>query len=169
MLPLSPQLCQGATGYFGLLRGIGHQKVGHAKKLTTLELSMPPTSLAPADCRLISAAAQTRTQLVHDWQRYYGMTPRSDSRLTELFAAGKTNLSASEVARELLATDFIYKHTLYGELIEDFMRSVANMLRAKFPSLSWTATWTITRFYAPIALKLMCLSSTGSRIPNVAI
>ena len=128
---------------------------------------MTPASHAPVDCHLTSAQ-HDRTALVHAWQHYYGMTPRSDSRLTELFATGKTNMSAPEVARELMATDFIFKNTLYGELIEDFMRSVADMLRAKFPTLSWTATWTITRFYAPIALKLMCLRSTGARIPEAA-
>lgn len=107
-----------------------------------------------------------RIALVHTWQRHYNMEPRGDSRLTQLFADGQVWMSADQVARELLSTDFIYKHTLYGELIEEFLRGVAQRLRGKHRGLTWTSTWTIVRFYGPIALKLMCLSSTGDRIPD---
>lgn len=103
---------------------------------------------------------------VHAWQRHYNMEPRDDSKLTQLYADGQLWMTADQVARELLATDFIYKHTLYGELIEEFLRLVADKLRERHPGLSWTATWHIVRFYGPIALKLMCLSSTGARIPD---
>ena len=110
--------------------------------------------------------AEERVAMVHAWQRHLGMEPRADSKLTQLFAQGAVPLHPAEVARELLATDYIYKRTLYGEVIEDFLRGVAHALRAKYPTLSWPATWTIVRFYGPIALKLMCVSATGERIPD---
>ena len=103
---------------------------------------------------------------VHTWQRHYGMEPRNDSRLTQQYAVGALGATtASEVARELVATDYIYKATLYGEVIEGFMRHVANDLRAKYPDLSWGACWEIVRFYGPIALKLICVESAGICIP----
>lgn len=74
-------------------------------------------------------------------------------------------MTSQEVARELMATDFIYKNTLYGEVIEDFMREVAMNLR-EMHNISWTATWTIVRAYAPMALKLMMLSSSSLTIPE---
>jgi hypothetical protein len=46
------------------------------------------------------------------------------------------------------------------------LRGVAERLREAHAPLSWTATWTIVRFYGPIALKLMCLSATAGRIPD---
>lgn len=98
-------------------------------------------------------------------QRCLNMEPRGDSALTEMYARGEVAMTASEVARELMATDYIYKHTLYGEVIEDFMREVADNLR-RMHALSWTATWTIVRAYAPMALKLMMLRSCGARIPE---
>lgn len=109
-----------------------------------------------------------RVEAVHAWQRYYNMEPRTDSKLTEMFADGQVYMTAAEVARELMATDYIYKHTLYGEVIEVFLRGVADELRARHPGLSWTATWDIVRFYGPVALKLMLLSAAGTRIPDAA-
>ena len=108
---------------------------------------------------------EARLDVLHQWQRYYNMKPRSDSRLTELYASGMVRLPPDEVARELLAVDFIYRATLYGSLIEEFMRHVADRLRKKY-SLSWKATWDIVRFYGPTALKLMCLSSSYLHVPD---
>lgn len=109
---------------------------------------------------------EERQQSVHDWQRFYNMDPRQDSRLTDLFCKNSlpAEWTAKTVARELMATDFIYKNTLYGELIEDFMRAVALRLRERH-SITWKATWDIVRFYAPTALKLLCLEQTGTVIP----
>lgn len=109
-----------------------------------------------------------RRECVWSAQRQLNMTPRDDSRLTELFATGQLPpyMTADVVARELMCTEFIYQNTLYGEVIEDYMRSVAASLRGRY-KLSWGATWDITRFYAPMALKLMCVSSSGIRVPNV--
>jgi hypothetical protein len=108
-----------------------------------------------------------RREDVREAQHRLNMTPRDDSRLTELFAHGHLPpyMTADVVARELMCTDFIFKNTLYGEVIEDYMRAVAVSLRDTY-KLSWDATWNITRFYAPIALKLMCVSSSGVRVPN---
>jgi len=104
-------------------------------------------------------------EALHAWQRYYNMEPRDDSKLTRLFVEGKVDWPVDVVARELMATDFIYKNTLYGEVIEEFMRGVAERLKRKH-RLSWTATWDVVRFYAPIALKLMLLDRCGVRIPE---
>jgi len=113
-----------------------------------------------------SATVQNeRLELLHKWQRFYNMEPRSDSRLTQLYVEGRLDWPVSVVARELVATEFIFKNTLYGEVIEDFMRRVALTLRSMY-KLSWTSTWEIVRFYAPIALKLMLLDRSGLRIPN---
>jgi len=111
----------------------------------------------------VMASMDTR-DLLHAWQRHYNMEPRSDSRLTERFVAGEIDWPVDAVARELVATEFLYRETLYGELLEDFMRGVAERLRREH-GLSWTATWNIVRFYAPTALKLMCLDASGLRIP----
>ena len=106
-----------------------------------------------------------RLKLLHEWQRHYNMEPRSDSRLTELYLNGQCPLAVPQVARELMCTDFIYRYTLYGEVIQEFMREVAARLKRKH-RLSWSSTWTIVRFYAPIALKLICLSTSMQRIPD---
>ena len=108
---------------------------------------------------------QGRVHAVQEWQRFYGMEPRSDSKLTEMFGRGELFMSPDEVARELMATDFIYKQTLYGELIEEFMRRVAAKIKRQH-KLTWTDTWTIVRFYAPIALKIICLQMTDQCIPQ---
>lgn len=113
----------------------------------------------------IPSSYDERVKLIHEWQRLYGMEPRKDSKLTEMFASGKLNMFPDQVARELMATDFIYKYTLYGELIEEFMRKVASRLKKQY-NLTWTATWEIVRFYAPIGLKLTCLLQTQRVIPQ---
>jgi hypothetical protein len=93
------------------------------------------------------------------------MRPRHDSALTKQFVEGTTSMSAGEVARELMATHYIYTHTLYGEMMEDFMRAVAKRLRNMY-KLSWKATWEIVPAYASNALKLIMLLRTGQRIPE---
>lgn len=133
----------------------------------------PPSVFDEYDL-IFNDATMDDTTLIHRrreevWkaQRQLNMTPRNDSRLTELFANGQLPpyMTADVVARELMCTDYIFKNTLYGEVIEDYMRAVAALLRDTY-KLSWDATWNITRFYAPIALKLMCVSSSSVRIPN---
>ena len=112
---------------------------------------------------------ESRRALLHAWQRYYGMEPRNDSHLTQQFVRGMLPVPADRVARELVATDFVFKHTLYGEVIEVFLRKVAQRLRRRVRPLSWKATWEIVRFYGPIALRLMCVSSAGVRIPDLPL
>ena len=112
---------------------------------------------------------EERRDAVYAAQYRLGMTPRNDSVLTERYAMGQTldfgHVTADEIARELMATDFIYKNTLYGEVIQDFMRDAAETLRDMY-GLSWSAAWKIIRAYAPNALKLMMLSASGVRIPG---
>lgn len=100
-------------------------------------------------------------------QHALNMSPRNDSRLTHMYAARELDerIDAAQVARELLATEFIYRTTLYGEVIEAFMRRVAEYVRATY-DLAWKDTWVIVKFYAPIALKLMMLSATRQHIPD---
>lgn len=122
---------------------------------------------AGIDQEAASQLHQQRVAEVHAWQRHYGMEPRKDSALTELYASRMTpGVPADEIARELVATDHIYKTTLYGEVLEEYMRKVAERLRGTFPGLSWTSTWAIVRAYAPNALKLMCVSSAGIVLPE---
>lgn len=111
--------------------------------------------------------ASPKRDLVHSWQRHYGMEPRTDSKLTDLYVEGHLGwMGPDEVARELVATDFLYRETLYGVLLEDFLRGVAAELRTHHPRLSWSATWNIVRFYGPTALKLMVLSSAHLQVPH---
>ena len=107
---------------------------------------------------------EQRLQELHAWQRHYNMEPRQDSHLTELYVAGCLQISVDTVARELMATDFLYKHTLYGDLLQDFVRRVAYRIKDAY-RLSWSSTWDVARFYAPIALKLISLMQTGQSIP----
>lgn len=111
------------------------------------------------------AEHEKRREDVIQWQHYYNMIPRNDSKLTILFCEEKIDWSAQEVARELIATDFIFSNTLYGEVIADFMRQVAGYIKKRYTKLTWTQVWDITRFYAPVALKLICLSTSGLAIP----
>lgn len=109
--------------------------------------------------------AEARREEVRYWQRFLNMTPRNDSRLTDMYARGEVYMSADEVARELVATDFIYRYTLYENQIEEFMRGVAVYLKDMY-SLSWKATWKIVKFYGPIAMKIISLIQTDLRIPE---
>lgn len=109
--------------------------------------------------------AHERLALLHAWQRFYNMEPRADSRLTQRYVDGELDAPVDVVARELVATEFLYQQTMYGCLIEEFMRRVATRLREEH-ALSWSATWDIVRFYGPIALKLMCLSASGAVVPE---
>lgn len=113
----------------------------------------------------MGSIAQYRRAEVEACQHALNMTPRTDSRLTEMYVRGETTLSADEVARELMAVDFVYRNTLYGDVIEDFMRACAHRVRERH-GLSWTTTWRIVRIYAPLALRLMMLSASGLRIPE---
>jgi hypothetical protein len=106
-----------------------------------------------------------RIRCVHEIQRQMNMEPRHDSRLTHQYANAEIDWDATQVAKELVAVDFIYKNTLYGEFIEEYMRSLANLIRAEY-RIPWGDTWEIVRFYAPTALKLQCLLQTGQRVPQ---
>ena len=108
-----------------------------------------------------------RTAEVQQWQLFYGMVPRTDSRLTDLYARKQSRLRADEVARELFATDYIYRESLYGEVIEEYMRCVAGLVRKSYPEVSWTKTWEIVRFFGPPALKLSLCKTCDLRIPDL--
>lgn len=102
---------------------------------------------------------------VETWQRAYGMEPRGDSRLTEKFVRGEVAWPADEVARELVCTDYLYQTTLYGELLEEYLRLVAARVNAM--GVPWKATWKIVTFYGPLSLKCMCLDACGVRFPDL--
>ena len=99
---------------------------------------------------------EQRLNHVCEIQKKYGMEPRTDSILTKKYASGETDMTAQEVAKELVCVDYIYKNTLYGEFIEDYMREIAGKLKNKY-RITWTQAWDITRFYGPTSLKLMCM------------
>ena len=89
---------------------------------------------------------EERIRLVHEWQQVYNMEPRADSKHRDVREWPSREHGADQVARELMATDYLYKHTLYGDLIEEFLRRVAAVVREQH-GLSWTATWNVARFY----------------------
>jgi hypothetical protein len=125
--------------------------------LTTME--MEGAAASPPSPR-----SQLRHQL-HAWQRYYNMEPRNDSHLTKLYIEEKLpGMPADEVARELFATEFLYQYTLYGCVLEGFLRRVACVLQHEY-DISWKNTWHVVRFYGPLAMKLMALMSSGQCIP----
>ena len=134
----------------------------HARR--SLPVSVARADSEPRSRRRRMSTESARREALHAWQLFYNMQPRSDSRLTEMFVRGEVSWGADEVARELMATDFIYQNTLYGEVIEEFLRCVAARLREEH-KLSWKATWDIVRFYGPVALKLLCVERHGLAIP----
>ena len=101
-----------------------------------------------------------------DLQKMYGMEPRQDSYLSKMYANNETDLSALDVVKELIAVDYIYKNTLYGETIEDYMRELASLIKKNY-KLTWTQTWEIVKFYGPDSLKLMSIISTNTSIPPI--
>ena len=109
--------------------------------------------------------AGRRLEELHKWQLFYNMEPRSDSTLTDRYVRGEVPWPVEVVARELMATDHIYKATLYGEMIEEYMRALAARIRTRH-DLTWTKTWEIVRFYGPISLKLLMLLSCNASIPE---
>ena len=112
-----------------------------------------------------SQTYEERINQVCTYQKKFGMEPRNDSYLTKMYANNETEWNAETVAKELVCVDYIYKHTLYGEFIEDYMRCLASLVRNKY-HLNWNDTWEIVRFYGPVSLKLMALTTSSTRIPN---
>lgn len=109
---------------------------------------------------------QNRLVALQKWQRFYNMTPRTDSVLTHRFLKGDIEWPVDVVARELMATDFLYRRTLYGEFLEEYMRAMAVRLRERHPALSWSETWVVVRFYGPLTLKLYMVLHCLVRIPQ---
>ncbi len=99
-------------------------------------------------------------------QKMYGMEPRKDSYLSKMYANYETDLCALDVVKELISVDYIYKNTLYGEMIQDYMRELAKLIKENY-NLTWTQTWEIVRFYGPDSLKLMSIISTDTEIPPI--
>ena len=109
---------------------------------------------------------EQRRQQIHNLQKYYGMIPRDDSKLTRLFINSQTDETADAIAKELVATHFLYSNTLYGEMIETYMKQAAKRLRQMYPELSWKDTWKIMQFFGPISLKLLMISRCLVQIPE---
>ena len=104
-----------------------------------------------------------RFNAVVEEQHRLGMAPRTDSRLTIQYARGTCDpiySTASVVAQELVLVDFVFRETLYGEIVEDVMRAVAHRLKKTYRRASWHDVWDVTKFYVPTMLKLYCLMST---------
>lgn len=100
---------------------------------------------------------RSRIQLVHAAQRRIGMEPRDDSVLTFRYGAGGLEEEdvPSAIASELYIVDRLYKHTEYGNLLEEVLRGLAHHIKHKY-RLPWTDTWEIVRFYGPTMCKLYC-------------
>lgn len=108
---------------------------------------------------------EQRVNEVVEFQKKFGMEPRTDSYLTKMYGNKETEYSAEEVAKELVCVNYIFTNTLYGELQEDYMRQLAKLLKNKY-NLTWTSAWEIVKYYGPISLKLLCLTSSNEHIPN---
>lgn len=108
---------------------------------------------------------EDRLQVIHAWQRYYNMEPRDDSALTRKFVSFEIDCHPSVVARELVATDFLYKHTLYGDFIQDFFRRTAYLLKEEY-DISWDSAYKLVREYGTIALKILMVVHCDVTIPE---
>jgi hypothetical protein len=94
-----------------------------------------------------------------------GMMPRNDSRLTWRFCTGElSDLTEADIAKELVAVDFVHTQTAYGDMLPAVMRHVAADVAATY-GLDWTRTWGIVREYVPDMMKLFCLERSGKQIP----
>lgn len=92
---------------------------------------------------------------------------REDSVLIRRFVDGTcdvTYATADDVANTMHAVDYVYKRTVYGEVVQDTLRHLADGLHAEYPLVSWTQLWETVREHAPLALKLQCLAVSGTDV-----
>ena len=108
---------------------------------------------------------ENRLALLQAKQRELGMVPRQDSLLTKKWLNGEVNESADEIAKELMCTHFLYKNTLYSEMLEEYMRRMAAEVKKRY-LLSWSAVWGIVRFYGPMSLKLFMAERCQVHMPE---
>ena len=101
-----------------------------------------------------------RIDNVRKIQERNGMAYRDDSRLTWLYATSMTNeVSALDVAKELMWVDWFYQKTDYSSLLEQLIRLWAAEIRQKY-RLSWSVSYEIVRQYVPEMLKVYLLRAT---------
>lgn len=114
-----------------------------------------------------STAITNRRCEVHLMQQLYGMVPREDSNLTELYARGLLNneWTAITVAQELVIVNHLHQHSPYGSDLEALMRRVASVIKKTY-TLSWTRVWKIVRFYVPSMYKLYCFENLTVELPK---
>lgn len=93
---------------------------------------------------------------------------RDDSRLAFLWATERLDPSwtAQEVCHEMMCIQFICANTPYAELVQPFLRHLAEGLKRRYGLRSWGATWRIVREYGPDILKTIALVEAGVIIPN---
>lgn len=76
------------------------------------------------------------------------------SRTAYEFAIGnETDIDLT--VRKLAIITTLYDKTSYGCDQQGKFQIIANFLKANFPTLSWTATWKLTKTFAPPILKLV--------------
>ena len=119
--------------------------------------------------RTISCAhlIESRRAEVHALQQEMGMQPRSDSRLTEMYARGEADpeyWNAHVVAHELVMVDRIHRETIYGAILEQYLRYLADASHRAHPRIPWSELWRIVRFYGTPMLKLYALRKAGYRL-----
>ena len=93
--------------------------------------SHPPPAPLPSPARAARGRPRVAAPLRHAPPR--GQPPHGPVR------PRRVRLPARRGRARAAAVDFVYKHTLYGEVIEEFMRRVAARVRA-LHGTSWTAT-----------------------------
>jgi len=113
-------------------------------------------------------AIRARMSQVHDAQAVLQMAPRTDSRLTLMYATGHLNATAREVAHELMCVDHIMGHTNYDQIIEESMRRIAAYVKSTY-KIDWTSTWEIVRKYVPTALKMHSVRAYYCQMPDQCV
>lgn len=98
----------------------------------------------------------------------HGFPLRADSRLAFLWATDRLDPTwdAREVCHEMMSMQTICANTPYNDLLQPFMRALADDMKKRYRLRSWAAAWRIVREYAPDILKTICMVEAGMQIPN---
>ena len=114
------------------------------------------------------AHVQYRISCIQSLLIQYGSVLRDDSRLAFLWATERLNntWSIDEVCHEIMCVQFICETTSYNELLQPFMKNMANEMRRRYKLKSWITTWRIVRQYAPDILKTISMIENNTQMPN---
>jgi hypothetical protein len=103
------------------------------------------------------AAAQERLLALEQALSASPHQVRDDSRLAFVYAAQKTDRTASCVANEMALVDHLHQNTRYAETIQDDMRSLANTIKEHHDTMAWNQVWDSVKKIGPVVLKLRAM------------